>query len=218
MPTNHAIDKLTVGEKDVEVTVCDLANLCVFVHANDMGITGTESATEISNNTVTIALAKELRGKTAHLLGMCKDWRKVDEDAPILPLVVMVSSVSEDVTDAHLNSRLLLNNACHDSMAGTGATCTAGCSRIKGSIVNRVVHEKALDDEALKISHPLGIMPAWVEAVVDGKRCPTLSLEKPEFNVLAFIRTSRRIMDGNFYVPEEVWDGKEDLFQNGNHA
>jgi 2-methylaconitate cis-trans-isomerase PrpF len=199
LPTGNAVDTVTVGDKTVEITICDVANIVVFVRASDMGITATESAKAISADSDLIARCKELRGKAAKLVGMCANWEKVDQQAPGLPLVCMVAAPESE--DGDLTARLLLNNSCHDSMAGTGAVCIGACSRVEGSVVNRVMRAAALDANVLQISHPLGIMPIWVDK-------PTSESTGHAFNTLSFVRTSRRIMEGVTYVPEEVWDGK----------
>jgi 2-methylaconitate cis-trans-isomerase PrpF len=60
IPSGNAIDLVTVGNKKVEVTICDVANICVFVAANDMGISGTETADQINRDLPLIARCKEL--------------------------------------------------------------------------------------------------------------------------------------------------------------
>ena len=203
LPTGHAIDTVTIGPKKVDITVCDVANIIVYVCAEDMGISGYETAKDISRDKGLIARCKELRGKAANLAGMCKDWEKVDEQSPGLPMVCMVASPKSPEGD--LSARLLLNNSCHDSMAGTGAICIGACSRISGSIVNRSTRPAALDEQVLQISHPLGIMPVWVKlAEGDSDSGDTEYI----FNTLSFVRTSRRIMEGVAYVPVEVWEGR----------
>ena len=194
---------MTVGRKTVEITICDVANIIVFVRAADMGISGSETAKNISADKTLIARCKELRGKAAQLVAMCHDWEKVDEEAPGLPMVCMVAP--PDSSEGDLTSRLLLNNSCHDSMAGTGAICTAACSRIPGSIVSQSMRASVLDEKMLHIIHPLGVMPVWVE-----KARPASKLDATAhiFNTLSFVRTSRRIMEGTAYVPNELWDGK----------
>lgn len=173
----------------------------VFVHASDMGITATESAREINTNGDLIARCKELRGKAAHLVGMCDDWEKADTQSPGLPLLCMVAA--PDSEEGDLNARLLLNNSCHDSMAGTGACCIGACSRVQGSIANQAMRPSALSANVLQINHPLGVMPVWVETAES-----EIGRMEGVFKTLSFVRTARRIMEGMAYVPEEVWDGK----------
>lgn len=154
------------------------------------------------------------------MLGMCTDWELVDKQSPGLSLVVMVSPIPDGESETHLISRFLLNNACHDSMAGTGATCTAACSRIVGSMVNKVMALKKLKEKVLKISHPMGVMPIWVEAAVHGKSETEVQLDDAAFNVLAFVRTSKRIMEGKQFLPDDIWDGvsgKSEIAVNSHH-
>jgi 2-methylaconitate cis-trans-isomerase PrpF len=207
IPFRNAIDMVTVGDKKVEVTVCDVANICVFVAAKDMGISGTETADQINSDLPLIARCKELRGKASQLLGMCKDWEKVDEQSPGLPMVVLVSPQHDESSEGHIVSRLLLNNSCHDSMAGTGSICTAACGWVTGSVVNKQLKAGVMPEEAFNISHPLGYIPVMVKRRVDiNSKKPEVQMINPEFSVLAIVRTSRRIMDGHLYLPADIWD------------
>ena len=203
LPTGHTTDTVTIGGQNIEITICDVANIILFVRAGDMGISGSETAETISADKNLIARCKELRGKAAQLVAMCDDWEKVDEEAPGLPMVCMVAPPESSKGD--LNARILLNNSCHDSMAGSGAICIAACSRIPGSIVSRSMGASALEKKVLHVIHPLGVMPVWVEkAWPESKSDATAHI----FNTLSFVRTSRRIMEGVAYVPNEIWDGK----------
>lgn len=166
IPSGNAIDLVSVGHKKVEVTVCDVANVCVFVAARDMGLSGTESADQINSDLQLIARCKELRGKVSQLLGMCKEWEKVDEQSPGLPMVVLVSPQHDERSEGHIVSRLLLNNSCHDSMAGTGAICTAACGWVAGSVVNKQLKAGTMPEEVFNICHPLGYIPVMVKRPV----------------------------------------------------
>ena len=155
---------------------------------------------------------KEFRGKVAQKVGMCDDWRLVDEQAPMIPMVTLVSSASNPTAD--VQARLFLDNKCHTSMAGTGSICTAACSRIMGSVVNTTLSDRRLEKDTLEIQHPLGVIPVVV------KSTPQKGNPVPNYETLSFIRTSRRIMDGKIYVPAEVKDCfsqglKQDSAANG---
>ena len=208
IPSGSPIDKITVGHKEIEITVCDVANICIFVAATDIGISGTETADQINSNFSFLARCKELRGKASQLLGLCNEWEKVDEQSPGLPMVVLVSPVPNEAGKGHIACRLLLNNTCHDSMAGTGAICTAACGWVKGSVVNKQLKAGAMPSEVFNISHPLGSIPVMVKPVLDmGQKPSELLTVNPEFSILAIVRTSRRIMDGHLYVPADIWGG-----------
>ena len=189
----------------MEITICDVANVCVFVAAKDLGIVGNETADQIISDAALIARCKELRGKASQLVGMCQDWEQVDKQSPGLSMVVLVSPQQDEKAEGHVVSRLLLNNSCHDSMAGTGSICIAAFGWVIGSVTNKQLKYGAMPDGIFKITHPLGNIPVMVKR--DCKQAAETTIISPEFSVLAIVRTARRIMDGRVYVPDDVWDG-----------
>ena len=200
LPSGRVVDTVDIGGKEVEITICDVGNISIFVRAAALGISGTESASEVNKNVELLSRCKELRGKGAQLVGMCQDWKLVDEQSPGLPFVILVAPPNHPTAD--VNARLIFMNGCHDTIAGTGAVCTAACSRIPKSVVAEQLSCKSSTAEVLRINHPEGVMPIWVKAsgkyndFVDG-----------QFDVLAFDRTSRRIMTGIVFVPTKTWNG-----------
>ncbi|RDH35408.1 PrpF protein-domain-containing protein [Aspergillus welwitschiae] len=138
LPTGNASDMITVAKKEIEITICDIANLCVFANARDFNISGHETAADLTANLDWLAKTQELLGKAAVLAG-----------AVVAP--------DPDPSKAHLAARLFLDKMCHESMAGTGAICTTACSRIPGSVVNRVIGD-AMELDTLEISHAVGTM------------------------------------------------------------
>lgn len=208
LPTKNAIDIISVSGRNCEVTICDVANICVFVRATDLGISGRETALEIDGNRGFMNKAKELRGKVAQMLGMCSHWQKVDVESPTLPMVVLVSPIFErEQNEADITLRLLLSNLCHDSMAGTGGTCAAACSRVAGSVIDKSLRDRELKDNILRIQHPLGVMPISVHVSQQAGDPFGTDPSGELFDVLAFTRTARRIMEGSVYIPGEIWEG-----------
>jgi 2-methylaconitate cis-trans-isomerase PrpF len=209
LPSGRDVDTLGLDDKEVEVTICDVGNISVFVRANDVGLTGSESATQISENCDVMARCKQLRGKAAQLIGMCKNWEKVDEQSPGLPFVVVVAPPSHEAAD--VNARLIFLNRCHDTIAGTGAVGTAACSRIPGSMVAKELRSAGIETDVLRINHPEGVMPIWVKAAAEKDTSIDIN-----FDVLAFDRTARRIMTGTVFVPKKIWSGpvatKKEMF------
>lgn len=200
IPTQHVTVECEIRGKRISYTICDVANIIAFARAQDLGIVGNEPPSTLDKDTALIARIKEVRGKAAQAVGMCKDWQLVDEQSPMLPMVALVSPATSPECD--VQSRLFLDNKCHTSMAGTGAICTAACSRITGSVVNAVMAKVNLEEKStFRIQHPLGMMPIVVETSPSQDQGST-----PTFESLSFIRTARRIMDGRLYVPSDVLD------------
>ena len=202
LPTGRVVDTIEMGGKSVNITICDVANIIVFVSASDMGLTGYETATALTESRDWIAQMTELRGKAAEMVGMCQDWRQVDEQSPFMPMPVLIAGPPTDQAETHLSGRLFLDNMCHPSMAGTASVCMTACSRIKGSLVYEQVGRKGRSQNVLNIAHPLGYIPVGVEVEEN-----TVDTTEPVFKTLSFIRTSRRLMDGHVYVPKEDFDG-----------
>ncbi|KAF4974854.1 hypothetical protein FZEAL_8315 [Fusarium zealandicum] len=197
LPTGRVIETLDCTFGSIEATYCEVGNPIVFVEAESLGIHGNETVASIDDNKDLIQRGKEVRGRMAQKLQKCTDWAKVDEESPMLPMVAMVSKPTSK--EGHIQSRLLLDNHCHPSMAGTGGVCTATVSRIQGSIVNRILSNSALESDTLMIQHPAGHLPVSVKAK-DGEN------GLPVFEVLGFIRTSRYLFQGQLFVPADIQD------------
>ena len=200
LPTNNVKDDTIINGHPVKFTICDVGNIIVFAAAKDLGVTGNEAPGTLDRDKVFLGKVKELRGKAAQLVGMCKDWSEVDAESPMIPMVVLLSH--PEISTAHLQVRLFLDNRCHTSMAGTGAICTAACSRIPRSLVTEFMTSESLGETTMNIQHPAGIIPIIVERE---EHSPS-SAEETTFQSLSFIRTSRRLLDGRISIPNDVKD------------
>jgi 2-methylaconitate isomerase len=204
LPTGQSAEPVALADgTGVNVTICDVANPCVFVHARDVGLTGSELPGTIMDDNKALARIFEIQARACETLGFCPDWKQAR--AVGLPLIVLVAEPADYIdmngathkaSDMDLRARLLFLAKCHESMAGTGSMCTAAASRIAGSIVSQVLSEASRRSRFLRIGHPLGVMHVTVE--VDGS---TASASIPDFRVLGFGRTARRLMDGVVYTP-----------------
>lgn len=208
LPTEHVIDIISLGDRSVEVTVCDVANLIVFVRAKDLGfkLSGLPdtSAASLTGNKRLIGEVREIRGKITHMLGLCSSWERVDNECPFIPMVCLIESIpSNNWPESDVSARLFLDNMCHESMAGTGAICLAACSTVFGSIVSQNMDRSISEHTGiLRISHPRGVMPVYVESE---RLLEDEEASIPTFTTLSFVRTARRIMDGSVYIPKEFY-------------
>ena len=213
LPTGRITDAIALEDgSTVTVSLCDVANPCLFIRAAAAGMEGGELPDAIAGNTLLLARLDEIRGKAAELIGLAADWREADTQSPSLPLVVIVSApaayrtmrgalVACDAMD--LRARLIWYGRCHESMAGTGSMCTAAASRIEGSVANQVLLRGAAAAGRLRIGHPMGAMSVNVQA--ERANVPG----GVTFAALGFSRTARRIMDGFVYVPRDTFDQQE---------
>jgi len=210
LPTGSPQDVVQLEDgTQLTVTLGDLANPCVFIYAQDVGLTGSEMPVQINENNALISRLKEIRGRAAVLAGFCDDWKQAEAGSPSLPLVVIIAG-SEDYLDMNgnavhqehmdLRARLVFYNKCHESMAGTGSMCTAAMSRVPNTIVNLTARNT--EGDTLRIGHPLGVM--HVVAYADSHAAPGAV----RFKRLGFSRTARRIMSGTVYIPNKQTSGE----------
>ena len=206
LPTGRRSEPLTLEDgREIEVSICDVANPAVFVTADDMGVEGGELPDAIDGSPRLLALLREVRGKAAKCMGLARSWRSVDDESALLPFVMIVSRPAPYGTidggsvaagDMDLRVRMIFMNHCHESMAGTGSMCIAAASRVPMSIANRFTERAA--GERIRIGHPSGVMDVTVRAK------PANTPEGVVFEGLGFSRTARRLMDGTAYVARDA--------------
>lgn len=205
LPTGNRIDAIQLDNgKNIEVTICDVANIIVFCRADDLGLNGDEGPDQIDNNTQLGSLLREVRGKAAAMVGFTSDWTRAESEAPMFPMLAFVSEPSDykaldrslvNASNMDLKVRLIFLNRCHAAMAGTGSMCIAAASRVPDSIVNQALDSDALARNSLQIGHPSGVMNVVVHTREANNEAGM------EIEALGFGRTARRIMDGTVYVP-----------------
>lgn len=200
LPTGHVKDTIATSFGDVEVSIVDVANPCVFIRASAMGIRGTETPAEIDGNADLLKKLEEIRAKATVMIGMAKDEADATANSPAFPMICMVSEPTDYVSfvtgrtisadEVDFVARLMFMQVLHKTYAGTATACTGSAARIEGTVVNDVVRPRA-DEEPIRIGHPAGVLP--VQAVVkDG-----------EVQKASFQRTARRIMEGYVYIDAE---------------
>lgn len=196
LPTGRLADTVTLEDgRAIEVSVCDVANPCVFVAASSLGLRGDEDPADIEGDGALIAVTEEIRGKIGQSLGFWPDWRQAG--LPAMPMFVIVAP-SPSAAQADLLARLLYLGRCHGTMAGTGAICLAAASRLPGSVVNAAVGPARAASDALVIGHPMGTLD--VKVTLDG----TARRGEIRFEALGFARTARRLMAGTIYLPRDA--------------
>lgn len=197
LPTGNVVDVLSTSKGDIDVSIVDVANPCIFVHAKDVNMTGTETPDVINGNADLLAYLEEIRAKCCVKIGMAATEKEASEKSPAFPMIAFVTTAQDYVDfstgntisgdDVDLVSRLMFMQVLHKTYAGTATACTGSAARIPGTIVNQVLRDTG-DEDTVRIGHPAGVIPV-VSIVKDGK------VEKA-----ALIRTARRIMEGYVYV------------------
>ncbi|HEV2283114.1 MAG TPA: PrpF domain-containing protein [bacterium] len=199
LPTGQPLDRLNVPALggSVEASIVDVANLCVFVAAADVGMTGAEGPADFTAAHLRALIAVK-DAAAAHL--------RVSADG-LVPLPIAVAPpaayhtfAGRDVSadDVDLLARLAGGRPpmLHKTFPGTAATCTAVAARIAGT-VTAAASARARHSREIRIGHPGGVMPAraWVS---DG---PPWTVREA-----GYFRTARRLLEGHALVRRAVLD------------
>ncbi|WP_129781799.1 2-methylaconitate cis-trans isomerase PrpF family protein [Peristeroidobacter soli] len=200
LPTGSVTDRIVLEDgRAIVATLCDVANPCVWVRADDLGLQTSVLSADLNRNVPLLSLLREVRGKAAVLLGFCDEWQRAAELSPTVPFVGLVAPPADYLSlsgaavlasDMDVLVRLIFMDRLHESIAGTGSICLAAASRIPGSVIHSVARESP---EVLLIGHPSGITAARVRASA------IASFPFVHFEELGFSRTARRLMAGDAY-------------------
>lgn len=195
LPTGAATNTIRLQgmDHDVQVSVVDVGNACVFVRARDIGLTGTELPGDFPDSLYD--LMEDLRMQSAKLSGLSSDS---------LPLQVIVSEPrsytsfvpgrSVDESEIDVVARLFLERMAHKAYAGTGGCCIAVAAKITGTVVNDVARKR--NSKTVNIGHPSGVLPIGTDVHQDGSNWTVRQA--------TFSRTARRLMEGSAYVKSSL--------------
>lgn len=198
LPTGSVRDMVRLGAREVPVSFVDAATPFVFVPAAALGSTGAESPAEILANGALMAELEAIRGWAATVLGLVGRAEEAAQRSPNIPRVIMVGPpqdyrapdgpVSAEGMDVCL--RQLAMQKPHNTLAVTGAICSAVAGRLPGSVVQEL--SRAEGDRA-RLGHPAGVLAvsAHVREGADGWRIERAAVE----------RTARLLMAGELFAP-----------------
>ncbi len=205
LPTGSPKDQIRIdtpeGERAYEVSLVDAGNPLVFIRAESLGMTGTETPDEIESDGKLMETIEKIRDKAAMLFGLTEKEGEAREKSPYNPFFAIVSppqdhtcfngkKIRED--EINLVSRLLFMLHMHKAYPITGTVCTGAAMKIPGSIPWEAMRPEAREREALRIGHPSGLLEVKVQAEAAGNEV--------EMKSIKIYRTARTIMDGIVYV------------------
>lgn len=199
LPSGSPVDVLDVpGLGQIEASLIDAANPCVFVRARDLGKTGTELPDVLDADAVFLQHMAAIRCAGSIAMGLTADPDQA-ETMPSAPRVAMLSEPQAsstlsgrqlDPSEMDIAIRMISIGQPHRAVPITGATCLAVAARVVGSIPHQLA---GASDKPIRIGHPSGI--AVVDAKVDHAHDPATA----HAVYGALYRTTRRLFDGHVY-------------------
>lgn len=199
LPTGNTKDFIDLGEKGIfTVSIVDAGTPVVFTIAEELGLDGTEKPNEVDMLPDKLELLEEIRSIAAEMIGIVSNRDLATTNSPAYPKVCFVSTPKDYINtegdkikaeEVDLLARIASMQKIHKAYAVTGAICTGAASKIKGTIVNDVISNRARNGDTLIIGQPYGPMEV------------TIDIKDEKIIKEGVFRTARKILDGIVYIP-----------------
>lgn len=180
------------------MSLVDASNPVVFVRAQDVGMTGTESPATLDADDALMNRLEKIRRAAAVAMNIAV----TPADALLSTPKIAVVAAAQDFTSldgrAHAGSRhdiavrLVSMGNFHRAITLTGGMCVAVAAGIEGTLVNQLTQYK----DVVRIGNPSGVLPVKANVRRQDGVYEAVS-------VTAF-RTQRRIMDGRVFFPADL--------------
>jgi 2-methylaconitate cis-trans-isomerase PrpF len=202
LPSGHAVDALEIpGLGRIAATMVDAASPCVFIRAESVGATATETPQQLDVATDLLERLDLIRRHAAVAMGLAKD-AEAARAKPSLPRIAMLAPGREAVLangrrvaaeEGDVTIRMISMGQPHRAVTATGALCLGVACRIPGSIAAEIA--QVPPDKPIRIAHASGIV--LVDAVVrpDATQRGGLHCEHA-----TLFRTARRLFEGSVLV------------------
>jgi len=188
LPTDHP----TTIINGIEVTCLDVSMPIVMANAKDFGIVGNETSNDLNKNKTLLKKIEEIRLRAALKMGMG------DVSGKVIPKFALLS---KPLNGGTITSRYFTPKTCHETHAATGSNCIASACLISNTVASKITKIEATGNDKITIEHPLGLIDCIVETSTTVN-----SFDKGFIKSCGVYRTSRKIMDGNVYIPENIDD------------
>jgi 2-methylaconitate cis-trans-isomerase PrpF len=186
LPTGQAID--TIG--GIQVSCVDVAIPMIIVRAADMGKTGYESKAELDADKDFLTRLEAMRIEASEAMGMG------DPTGRVVPKFCIIS---EPRSGGNINARYFVPQECHATFPLVGGMCLAAASVISGTLVDGIGIVSDVPRQTIAIEHAVGRLETIIE-------CDGIGAA-PDIKRVGFVRTARRIMQGEVLIPASIWAG-----------
>lgn len=186
LPTGNATDVVAVNGTDYSVTLIDNGQPLVIIDAQDLGVTGYETVTELAENTELGRRVEQLRLVAAEAMGLG------DVTEASYPKMTLVAAPQHG---GALATRSFIPHTVHESIGVLAAVTVATAVMLEGSVAAELGVAGTGQQQTVGIEHPSGIFDALVDLDASGAVVASGNT-----------RTARLISRGDIYVPGSIWD------------
>ena len=183
LPTGSVTDTF----EGIDVTCIDNGMPVIIVRASDLGVTGAEPPAELEANTALAAKVERIR------LGLGPRMNLGDVARKTVPKVSLVSAPRHG---GSIGTATFIPHRVHEAIGVLGAVSVATACAIPGSVAAQVAQRRDGASRRIEVEHPSGFFSVDVE------------VERGESFIVsgaALLRTARKILRGDVFVPGAVW-------------
>ncbi len=185
LPTGNARDRID----GVEVTCIDNGMPVVLLRATDLGIAGDETPRELEANTELKTRIERIRLELGAPMNLGDVLKKT------VPKMCLISAPR---SGGSIATRTFIPHRVHESIGVLGAVSVATACALPGSVAADIAQvQRSGDEQRIEVEHPTGFFTVDLKLRVDD------GLVKVERSAL--LRTSRKLMRGEVFVPRSVW-------------
>jgi 4-oxalomesaconate tautomerase len=191
-PTGNVVDEID----GVRVTCVDNGMPVVVLKAADFGLTGQESPEALEANADLKARVEKIRLALGPKMNLGDVAKKT---------VPKMSLVSPPTHGGIVSTRTFIPHRVHESIGVLGAVSVATACVTPGSIAAEVAGVTPKSGATrLEVEHPTGFFTVDMEIELSANP----GADAIKVNRSALLRTARKLMTGQVWVPGKVWGGR----------
>ena len=191
-PTGNVVDEID----GVAVTCIDNGMPVVVLKASDFGLTGQETPEQIEENAALKARVETIRLALGPRMNLGDVLKKT---------VPKMSLVSPPAHGGIIGTRTFIPHRVHEAIGVLGAVSVATACVTPGSVAAEVAAIRPkTGTHRLEVEHPTGFFTVDMDVELTGKP----GAEAITVKRSALLRTARKLMTGQVFVPGKVWGGK----------
>jgi 4-oxalomesaconate tautomerase len=184
-PTNSSIDRI----EELEVTCIDNGMPVVVMRAADLGKRGDESPQDLEADTALKSRIERIRLAVGPRMNLGDVTKKT------VPKMCLVSPPRHGGT---IHTRTFIPHRVHEAIGVLGAVSVATACVTPGSLAAQVAGlTPRSGPQRLEIEHPTGFFTVEMEVALEG--------DIVRVKRSALLRTARKLMQGQVFVPPSVW-------------
>jgi 4-oxalomesaconate tautomerase len=186
-PTDSGVDRI----EGIEVTCIDNGMPVVVMRAADLGKRGDETPEELEADAALKARIERLR------LAIAPSMNLGDVTKKTVPKMCLVSPPRHGGT---IHTRTFIPHRVHEAIGVLGAVSVATACVTPGSVAAQIAALAPRPGaQRLEIEHPTGFFTVEMDVALEGN---IVTVKRA-----ALLRTARKLMQGQVFVPASAWSG-----------